>query len=316
MPNLIRFNQNDVVNDTQKAATSTWSENTNNLTTANTSSTQADFTTSTSSGAFFIDVHNFPTSSTSASIQYSIAYAHVAGSGSLNFTNDTGAKGKSATGVTYAQYRNLVFGDELTNFAFNDFTPDDFYVININRARYKHNLKPGTLNLHISGTKVGTTGGNTIKLTDDSVTVTGSATITNIGRRFNIVSGTNGIQSGSALTQVRGSGSYGHFYPDAGLILINARAVSKSIQISPTVTDNATPNGHQTLFDGVKLGKFFIVDSEEKISSQFYFVRATNSQFNYTTNNDSSDLVAVAKISQPIVKDFTKEALIRVKLDY
>ena len=115
MPNLIRFNQNDVVNDTQKAATSTWSENTNNLTTANTSSTQADFTTSTSSGAFFIDVHNFPTSSTSASIQYSIAYAHVAGSGSLNFTNDTGAKGKSATGVTYAQYRNLVFGDELTN---------------------------------------------------------------------------------------------------------------------------------------------------------------------------------------------------------
>ena len=32
--------------------------------------------------------------------------------------------------------------------------------------------------------------------------------------------------------------------------------------------------------------------------------------------NDSSDLVAVAKISQPIVKDFTKEALIRVKLDY
>ena len=32
--------------------------------------------------------------------------------------------------------------------------------------------------------------------------------------------------------------------------------------------------------------------------------------------NDSNDLVAVAKVSQPITKDFSKEALIRVKLDY
>ena len=32
--------------------------------------------------------------------------------------------------------------------------------------------------------------------------------------------------------------------------------------------------------------------------------------------NDSNDLVAVAKLSQPVVKDFTKESLIRVKLDY
>ena len=32
--------------------------------------------------------------------------------------------------------------------------------------------------------------------------------------------------------------------------------------------------------------------------------------------NDTNDLVAVAKLSQPIAKDFSKEALIRVKLDY
>ena len=89
----------------------------------------------------------------------------------------------------------------------------------------------------------------------------------------------------------------------------------------------------------------FEVDSEEKISSQFYFVRAKNRDFNYTTNpsfidkngnvnftsmvdnpvtyittvglyNDANELLAVAKLSQPITKDFTKEALIKVKLDY
>ena len=32
--------------------------------------------------------------------------------------------------------------------------------------------------------------------------------------------------------------------------------------------------------------------------------------------NDQNDLLAVAKLSQPIAKDFTKEALIRVKLDF
>ena len=32
--------------------------------------------------------------------------------------------------------------------------------------------------------------------------------------------------------------------------------------------------------------------------------------------NDANELLAVAKLSQPITKDFTKEALIKVKLDY
>ena len=32
--------------------------------------------------------------------------------------------------------------------------------------------------------------------------------------------------------------------------------------------------------------------------------------------NDSNDLLAVAKLSRPLLKDFTKEALVRIKLDY
>jgi len=32
--------------------------------------------------------------------------------------------------------------------------------------------------------------------------------------------------------------------------------------------------------------------------------------------NDNNDLLAVAKLSKPLQKDFTKEALIRIKLDY
>jgi hypothetical protein len=89
----------------------------------------------------------------------------------------------------------------------------------------------------------------------------------------------------------------------------------------------------------------FSLNSEETITSDYIFVRIKNSDFNYTTNpsmisgsgefyypslinnpqtfittvglyNDNNELLGVAKLSKPLVKDFTKEALIRVKLDF
>ena len=119
MANLIRFENNDVVVDTQKVAVSTWTNNVNNLTTAFTSSTQANNTSATSSGAFRLDVFNAETGSDGAEVQFSVAYGHRAGSSSFNFTNDVNGKGKSASGVTYAQYRNLIFGDNtISDFRF------------------------------------------------------------------------------------------------------------------------------------------------------------------------------------------------------
>ena len=32
--------------------------------------------------------------------------------------------------------------------------------------------------------------------------------------------------------------------------------------------------------------------------------------------NDTGDLLAVAKLNKPLIKDFTKELLLRVKLDF
>jgi hypothetical protein len=92
--------------------------------------------------------------------------------------------------------------------------------------------------------------------------------------------------------------------------------------------------------------RIFTLQSQETITSDFIFVRPRSSEFNYSENpsfisgstgevlysgfinnpqtyittiglyNDSSELLAVAKLSRPLLKDFTKEALIRVKLDF
>ena len=153
--------------------------------------------------------------------------------------------------------------------------------------------------------------------------------------------------SGSTLSQLDTTGSYGLFYPDSGFIILNPQALTNTLSVGLTssVAANTNAKNHVTLKDHISRSGHFIVDSEERVSSQYYFTRATNSEFNYTTNpsfidnsgnlnfdsmvdnpttfittvglyNDEGDLVAVAKLSQPVTKDFTKEALIRVKLDY
>ena len=86
--------------------------------------------------------------------------------------------------------------------------------------------------------------------------------------------------------------------------------------------------------------------SSEQVKSTYYFVRVRNAEYNYSNNpsyvtgslgelffssfadnpqtyitsvglyNQQRELLAVAKLSQPLLKNFTREALIKVKLDF
>ena len=55
-------------------------------------------------------------------------------------------------------------------------------------------------------------------------------------------------------------------------------------------------------------------------SGELYFPTLINNPQTYVTTvglyNPNNELLAVAKMSKPLVKDFTKEALIRVKLNW
>ena len=347
MASYSRLNPEDITVSTDKVAANAWTDDTDTLTTFFTSSTQAVYTEATSQGNFFVDIYKDDVNLTSsAPIQFSVAYGHKAGSGSLAFTNTGDALGNSATKVIYNQYRQLVYGDENSNFTFNGGSSNDIWVINVARGRYEHALKAGSLNITLSD------GANVTHLTDDSVTTTGSATTTNLGRQFNLVSGSSGTMSGSLLTQNAGvhlmSGSYGFVYPEAGVIVFNGEALRNRSLAKWTEGSTGTSNQQRadlmyTAFKGA--GAAFQLDSEEKVSSQYMFVRVKNSEFNYSSNpsyidtngnlnnttmadspttyittvglyNDDNNLLAVAKLSQPLKKDFTTEALVRIKLDY
>ena len=99
-----------------------------------TSSTQEASTT----GNYYLNIFQTQSTLYNAETQFSIAYADAQGSGSVLY--DPGIDGMSPTRTIYGQFRNLVLGDENSDFIFGGVTQSDFYVMSISRNRYKETL--------------------------------------------------------------------------------------------------------------------------------------------------------------------------------
>lgn len=336
-----RFDTEDVVVSAESITSPIWSNDSITLSSFYTSSTQIGGTTAD----YYYNVYNTGSSETGARVQFAIAYADKKGSGSIAY--NANVPGKSPSGTVYGQYRNLVLGDEESDFTFGTVTSENFYVIAIDRARYKEKLLPGTLDLVL-----GASGSSRqVRITDDSKVST-TIRFNDAGRVYELVSGSLGNINTSVNTNgyTNGSGSYGKLLPDVGVILLNAKALAGGyadggINLNTLRNNNSADLNNALLFDHLYYGGNFRLQSEETIASNFVFVRARNSEFNYSTNpslitgsgeirhnvmidspqsyitavglyNDNNDLLAVAKLSRPLLKDFTKEALVRIKLDY
>ena len=325
---FVRYNTDDSVISSETVVRGMW--------TADTASLTAFFTSSLVTSSYHLNVYD---TSTTSSLQFAIQYGHLNGSGSSDI--NSAVADITPTRITYGQYRSLIYNDENSSFNFGGITSKDFFALNIARSRFKESIKPGSLALKLSGSSGGLT---TLTLTDDSIT---NGSVTNFigsNRYYTLISGS----TGTAATSLAGiSGSYGLLFPDLGVILLNPYAVSQSIKVNPTRAIGTT-NGlnNTTLYTAINKGKSFTINSQETITSDYIFVRSRNSEFNYSENpsfisgstgeviysnfinnpqtyvttvglyNDSNELLAVAKLSRPLVKDFTKESLIRVKLDF
>lgn len=340
MASFKQLEADDFVISSDSISATLWSTGNPTLTSFYTSSTQY----ASAAGNYYLSVYQTGSSEDTAEVQFDIAYANEQGSGSLLF--DSAVNGKSYTRSIYGQYRNLVLGDENASFTFGGVTQSDFYVLNFERSRYKEKLFLGSFNLTL------TTGSFSLHLTDNSNDTT-VVEYCDAGRIYQLVTGSNGY----ADTQVRAtgytanSGSYGVLLPDIGVALLNAKALdlttgNDGVNLGTQRASNTDNDNVSKLFKVIDDGNSFKMNSEETISSDFIFIRARNSEFNYSENpsfisgstgevlfqsfinapqtyvttvglyNDTNDLVAVAKLSRPLEKDFTKETLVRVKLDF
>lgn len=311
-----KYNTEDSVTSAETVVRGAWNGDTYTLSNFYSSSLQSSETLK-----YFLNVYDSPFTS---SLQFAIQYGHISGSGSAYI--NSAVPGNTPTKDVYGQYRNLVYGTETSTFTFNNTQVEDIFVINVARSRYKESLQPGSINLTL------VSGSVTKYLTDNSISTIGTSFLGS-NRYYNLISGSSGVQNSTDATV------YGYVFPDMGVIILNASA---SFITTPTRTANTNGNNNQKLYAALNQ---FSLQSSETISSRYFFTRVKNQEYNYTTNpsiiddqgnllystlinnpqtyittvgmyNNNNELLAVAKLSKPLVKDFTKELLVRVKLDY
>jgi hypothetical protein len=294
--------------------------------------------------------------SSTAPVEFAITYGHKYGSGSVQLTTSDSAL--LPTKAIYSQYR-ILLNDNFEGEADEFFTVysssiedgyqlDHAYVINLARARYRQQADAGNLTLTLSGSN-----GTSFTFIDDSGKKF-SDKAGKAGTVFNIVSGSTNLGTEAAATintyTASNQQGFGKFYPKLGIVLLNPTAIAASVGDELLPSTASAPSvetyNHKLLFNSIKGGNDFEMRRTENVSTQHFFVRATNREFNFSNNptfvsgsdgtfrepsfesdpktyitsvglyNDANELIAVAKTSQPIAKSFDKEVLIKVKLDF
>lgn len=343
---------------TEVVTTGMWSNDSASLAAFFTSSTQE----AQASSEYYLNVFQTnPAISDEAEVQFAIAYGHAYASGSP--TLDTDPNSLLATKGTYYQYKSMLLESTDNFFSFENSAgiatdSNDIYVINIARARFREQMDAGNWSLKISGSN------GIFTFIDDSGKKFGD-NYGKAGRVFKIASGSLNLGTQLEATYYTSAPTwdpttglgYGLFYPDRGIIVLNPKAIGQTVgtvfdeswvsrgNLSGSLSTAASQYNHRRLYYAIKRGMDFDARRTENISTQHYFVRATNREFNYSNNpsfvntdgtfaeptfnndpqtfittvgllNDSNEVVAVAKTSQPIPKSFDREVLIKVKLSF
>jgi len=338
-----RFNpENDVVENQRTTISSgLWTGGSSTLTGFFTQSLNGNITGSV------LELYNVdPNTDTSAETQIAVGYANVHGSGSAGNTTKLTTGGRQ-TAALYRQFRNVILAPNTDEFSFTGAasSSDDFYFISFQRARQREKIDPGNWELQLTGQMAGKAA--KIQLIDDSGA--GLNPLVNEGGRvFNVVSGSinDGINTAAASQP---GGGLGLFYPDLGIILLDASQMEASGGLADPVNPRSSDtfdNRPQKFYNSIKSGSSFQARREEEISSTNYFIRANNKDFNFSSNptfstgsdgsltqgtffkdpktfitqvglyNDENELLAIAKLSKPLLKSYSREAIIKVKLDF
>jgi hypothetical protein len=341
-----RLEADDFLVSSDAISSTCWTNDSPTLTTFFTSTVQANG----SSGDYYLNVFD---AATTQSVQFAIAYGNANGSGSANYNN--AVDGLSPTSTIFGQWQDLVIGDENTNFIFGAITSSEFFALPIERAAYKESLFLGSLTLTLtgSGTSSITLTDNSNYVS--SVTfgaagrvfqlITGSAGVLSAGalnsNGYSANSGSYGWLLPDIGTIILNPLALAAPAISGGIAFVYSGSAYSG---SATYTNNTSANSQ--LFRAISGSTGFTLNSQETIVSDYIFVRPRSSEFNYSENpsfisgstgevlysqfinnpqvyittiglyNDTNDLLAVAKLSRPLLKDFTKEALVRVKLDF
>ena len=235
---------------------------------------------------------------------FSIAYGNFYGDiGSGSFTTESSSIEASPTKAIYTQYKNILLSNSDVNATANGMfsmqsasttvTATDIWVINFSAYKMKDRVDEGLLQLNFSGSN------GLVTLIDDSIYSTRNQYV------YQLVTG--------SLTNPSASATYeglGLFYPQVGIVVLNAAAMAQKLGITsgsgvgantggPVQSDGSWPYisgslpgnvqytyNHKTLFESMNMasGQFMNVRKSEYVPARHYFIRVMNRDFNYSNN--------------------------------
>ena len=343
---------NDIVsNQTETVTGGLWSDNVASLTTYFTSSTAT-----TSQRRYYIDVYQDLPSNDGAAVQYSLAFGHALGSGSdsQGQLNDSPSKAVYSQYrqllLNPTDTRFTTAGSGSTDYIYVVNFKRNRLKERLDAGNFELPLANVTSRA-TNATGSVAVGSSVITLIDDSSIA--SATNVGAGKVYNIVSGSisAGVHNPSA-PKYYGLvyPDYGTLILDGKMMdqqLGFATNISSSVEGNNHFVLHHSISGSSLQTNPATSDPFgFQARSSEKITSTHYFVRIKNAEYNFSNNpsyitgsvgqlaqtsfvgdpktyittvglyNDRQELLAVAKLSQPLLKSFQREALIRVKLDF
>lgn len=287
------------------------------------------------SGGFFATVYDGSPASISASALVDLSYGHSSGSRlaglSTTFLNSEKQR-------MYKQMARYLLGSDASLFSFNSTTHHDLFFLAMKRRIFKDEIKKGTvtITLQVSGAV-----NDTLTLTDTGAA--GSYTVGPAGDEAPLYSGSTVIGRVYYNAGIVAFATGVFVAPTAGQSVYwsgSAAANSHLNQVPITGNIDHVVDG---LRNRINLVQF---QNQTNLHSTIYFCRALNSEFNYSTNptfvdtdgriiptsgtdnqtrsyitsvglyDINDNLLAVAKLSQPVKKSPDSEIVVRAKLSY
>jgi hypothetical protein len=343
---------NDIVsNQTEVVTGGLWSDNVAGLTTFFTSSNAT-----TSQRRYYIDVLQADPSLDVSAVQYSLAFGHALGSGSdsQGQLNDSPSKAVYSQYrqllLNPSDTRFTTAGSGSTDYIYVVNFKRNRLKERLDAGNFELPLTNIT-SRQTNGTGSVSVGSTVITLIDDSSIA--SATNVGAGKVYNIVSGSisTGVHNpGAPIYYGLVYPDYGTLILDGKMMdqqLGFGTVTGSSVEGNNHFVLHHSISGSALQTNPLTSDPFsFLARSSEKITSTHYFVRIKNAEYNFSNNpsyvtgsvgelsqtsfvgdpktyittvglyNDRQELLAVAKLSQPLLKSFQREALIRVKLDF
>ena len=300
--------------------------------------------------AYYLNVYPTVNEFTNNNPYFSISYGNVYGElGSGSYNSDISSSNIFPAKAIYTEYKDLLLGSTISNAATftmkngsGTVSATDIWVISFSSYKMKNNVDAGGIQFSLSGSN------GMFTFVDDSPYQSSVQPV------YQIIQGSLNSIPATANYQGLGLfyPASGIVVLNASVISNLVGLNGGTWPYSPGVSSvNYTVN-HKTLAMAMEIcNAQFTAQKSEYIPATQYYIRVKNQQFNYSNNptfvydgtdgihpqgliynsdfisnpqtyittvglyNSSNELVAVAKLSRPVMKSYSNEALIKVQIN-